>query len=238
VLVEKPLARHPEGARQLRAAAEAASTFSMCAMCMRFWPGWTWLKQAVERGTYGKVLGAQFRRVASHPGGGFYSSGEQAGGAVLDLHIHDTDFIQYCFGVPDSVSTAGYCSVTSEPDHVLTHYRYKEIPLVTAEGGWAMAPGYGFRMQYTVNFERATAQFDQSAEHALTLWERGQKARGVELEPGMGYQYEIAYFLDCIRQNRRPSTVTIRDAAQSVAIVEAEVRSLRSGAPATVERLA
>jgi predicted dehydrogenase len=100
-----------------------------------------------------------------------------------------------------------------------------------------MAPGFGFRMQYIVNFEKATASFDISAAQKLTLWERGKEARGIDLEPGMGYEYEIAYFLDCIKNNRRPTTVTIAQAAQSVAIVTAEVKSLRSGAPATVEKI-
>ncbi len=237
VLVEKPLARNPESANELRKVSEAASTLSMCAMCMRFWPGWTWLKETVDKKTYGKVLGAQFRRLASFPGGPFYSDGAKSGGAVLDLHIHDTDFIHYCFGVPDSVSTAGYSNETSEPDHVMTHYRYKDIPLVTAEGGWGMAPGFGFRMQYIVNFEKATASFDIAAEQKLTLCERGQSPRAVNLEPGMGYEFEIAYFLDCIKNNRRPTTVTLQQAAQSVAIVAAEVKSMRSGAPVAVERI-
>ena len=29
-----------------------------------------------------------------------------------------------------------------------------------AEGGWAMTPGFGFTMSYTVVFERATADYD------------------------------------------------------------------------------
>ena len=53
------------------------------------------------------MLSASFRRVASHPGGPFYSDGARCGGAALDLHIHDTDFVQYCFGMPTSVTSFG-----------------------------------------------------------------------------------------------------------------------------------
>ena len=71
LLMEKPLARTYADAKALADAADAADSISMCAMCMRFWPGWTWLKEAADNKTYGKVLGATFRRVASHPGGAF-----------------------------------------------------------------------------------------------------------------------------------------------------------------------
>src|SRR5690606_1314254 len=85
VLVEKPLCRTASDAKGVADAADRATgQIVMCAMCMRFWPQWVWLKNAIDKKTYGKVLSAAFRRVASHPGGEFYSSGEQAGGGILD----------------------------------------------------------------------------------------------------------------------------------------------------------
>lgn len=229
VLIEKPLARTTADALAIADAAARAKGVAMPAMCMRFWPGWTWLKQAVEQGTYGKVLAAHFRRVASHPGGPFYSDGDACGGGILDLHIHDTDFVHHLFGVPGSVFSRGYSRHTNQPDHVVTHYLYDGGPLVTAEGGWAMSPGFGFAMQYTVNFERATAIFDLSASPSPLRLVKDGKSEPVELPSGMGYEYEIAYVLDCIAKNESPKVVTLRDAAVSVAIVEAEAKSIASG---------
>ncbi len=230
VLVEKPFARTAKEADALARVADQAASFLMCAMCMRFWPGWDWLKQAIERKTFGKVLAAHFRRVASHPGRPFFLDGKACGGALLDLHVHDADFVHYCFGKPNAVFSRGYSKLTGAVDHVMTHYLYDDIPLVTAEGGWAMAPGFGFHMQYTVNFEHATAVYDLNTPEPLRLVRQG-KSRPVKLRPGMGYAYEIAYFLQCIRQGRRPQTVTPADAAFSIALVEAEARSIRSGRP-------
>ena len=63
VLCEKPLARTSRDVgRIVRAAAKGKGIF-MPAMCMRFWPEWEWLKKAVEKGTYGKVISADFRRI-------------------------------------------------------------------------------------------------------------------------------------------------------------------------------
>lgn len=235
VLIEKPLARTVAQAEQLVAAAEKAKGLSMVAMCMRFWPGWTWLKQAVDQKTYGNVLAATFRRVANHPGGAFYSNGALSGGGILDLHIHDTDFVQFLFGMPQSVQSVGYSKITDEIDHIVTHYRYNDVPMVVAEGGWAMADGFGFRMQYTVNFDRATAVFDLAAQQPLMLYEPGQAPRAIALDAVMGYDLEIGYFLECIKERRQPTTVTLRDGLNCLKIIEAESQSARSAAPVTLK---
>lgn len=233
LLVEKPLARTSEEAHAIADAAEEAAGVAMPAMCMRFWPGWDWLKRAVDEGTYGKVLSAHFRRVASHPGGPFYSDGDACGGAVLDLHIHDADFVQHLFGMPEAVFSRGYSRVTNRLDHVTTHYLYPDGPMVVAEGGWAMSKGFGFSMQFTVNFERATAVFDIGEKHPLKLVRDG-KAEPVDLPAGMGYEHEIDYLIRCIAGGKRPERVTLRDAARSVEIVEAEVKSAATGHIAAV----
>src|SRR2546426_4180025 len=87
VLCEKPLARTSASAREILKAAESASGFIMPAMCMRFWPGWSWLKEAIEKQTYGKVLGARFRRLSEMPfwsKQGTYTGETDLGGALFD----------------------------------------------------------------------------------------------------------------------------------------------------------
>jgi len=229
LLVEKPLCRTAKDAEKLVKAAEKAPGLAMVAMCMRFWPGWTWLKQAVAAQTYGRVLAAHFRRLCSHPGGAFYANGALSGGAILDLHIHDTDFVQHLFGIPAAVYSCGYSKVTHEIDHVLTHYRYDDVPLVVAEGAWTMADGFAFKMHYTVNFERATAVYDSAAPAPLMLYEPGKPPLPVQVQSAMGYELEIAYFLDCIRIAKAPVAVTLRDGANALKIVEAERKSAITG---------
>ena len=232
VLVEKPLARMSSDAFAIASAGEKAfaerGLISMPAMCMRFWPGWTELKRAIVEKTYGGVLAAKFQRLASHPGGAFYENADLSGAAALDLHIHDTDFVRHLFGTPAAVRSGGYSKPTGGVDHILTQYVFEDVPLVTAEGGWAMSKGYPFQMHYTVNFERATMVFDMNATNPLVVYEGGE-ARPVALEKALGYQLEIEYFLRCVAGKTQPETVTLRDAAEAVRIVEAEVESAKAG---------
>ncbi len=232
VLIEKPLARTSGDAQQIADAAANAEGLFMPAMCMRFWPQWAWLKQAVSDGRYGKVLAATFRRMASMPPGWFHN-GQMSGGALLDVHIHDTDFVYYLFGKPNAVSSRGYSKTTSEIDHVLTQYIYDEVPVVYAEGGWCLSDGSGFTMRYTVNFENATADFDISRPDPLIVSRNG-KRESIACDGGDGYLNELRYFVSCVQDNHKPNTVTAQDAVESIRIVEAEGASIPSGRPVTL----
>lgn len=229
VLLEKPVARdHAAAMRIADAVAAAPDQIVMPAMCMRFWPGWDWLKRTIDEQTYGPVRAAHFTRLANHAGGAFNDNGQANGGALLDLHIHDTDFISWCFGAAPAVFSRGYTKHTGNIDHVVTQYLY-DGPMVTAEGSWVMADGFGFWMRYVVNFERATAVFDLAAEHPLTLIRDGV-SEPIRLDSSTGYDHEIAYFLDRVSRRERPETVTIAEATESLRVNEAERRSIETGA--------
>jgi predicted dehydrogenase len=140
VICEKPMARTSAQCRDIVAAAAKATGFFMPAMVMRFWPEWAWLKNAIDQQTYGKVLAARFRRVCPPPGWSkdSYLKGEESGGALLDLHIHDTDFVQFCFGRPRGVFSAGGTRFSGATDHVVTSYQVAGGIPITAEGSWLM----------------------------------------------------------------------------------------------------
>ncbi len=229
LMIEKPLARHAADAERLVEAAEQAEGIAFVGQCMRFWPGWTWLREAIQDGRFGRVYGAKFHRLVNHPGGPFYLDGARCGGAALDLHVHDTDFVQFCFGMPQAVTSFGYAKITSEPDHLITHYQYPDVPLVIAEGSWAMSDGYVFNMGFTVNFETATAVYDSNVKTPLTLYEKGKEPAVVPVQEIMGYDLEIEYLVNCVRSGQKPTTVTVRDAYNTLRIVEAEVQSMRTG---------
>ena len=145
VICEKPLARTSALARNIVQAAKSAKGFFMPAMCMRFWPGWAWLRELSERKTYGKVLAARFRRVSAPPGWSraSYFKGGDSGGALLDLHIHDTDFVQFLFGRPLSVFSTGLSRFSGAIDHVVTQYEVRGGAPVYAEGSWLLDSGFG-----------------------------------------------------------------------------------------------
>jgi predicted dehydrogenase len=229
VLCEKPIARTSVSAREILKAESSSQGFLMPAMCMRFWPGWSFLKQVVDQATYGRVLAARFRRVSEMPAWskqGTYTN--DLGGALFDLHIHDTDFIQFLFGRPARVFSHGVKGANGSIDHVVTQYLYPDGPAVYAEGSWLLTKG--FNMGYALHCERATLDYELTrGADALQVTEQGQPTGSVKLEPGDGYNEEVRYVVDCARAGRRPSVVTALDGVSALEICEAEERSVREG---------
>lgn len=228
VICEKPLGRTLAEAKIMADAAEKARGIFMPAMCIRFWPSWAWLKGAMAGGEYGKLRALTIRRIGAMPPG-WFEKGDWSGGAMMDLHIHDTDFVYFLLGMPSGVFSSGHTIKSGRIDHVITHYLYPGGPMVVAEGGWAVEPGIGFSMRYSAHFEKATVDFDSSRGEQAMVLARGAEKTVMDL-PGDGYTAELQYFVDCISAGRKPLIVTAADALASIRIAEAEIRSAECGA--------
>src|SRR5438046_3579888 len=111
--------------------------------------------------------------------------------------------MHYLFGMPRAVRSRGYSKISGEIDHISTQYLYDDVPLVHAEGCWCLANSYGFTMQYTANFEKATADFDLSRGAESLKLTYNEKTQAVDCGPGYGYAAELRYFLDCIRKREK-----------------------------------
>jgi predicted dehydrogenase len=233
VICEKPLGRTLADVESIREIATQSKGIFMPAMCLRFWPEWAWLKGLVDSGQYGRVQAAHFRRIAEPPAWGQsnYFEGAESGGALFDLHVHDVDFVHYCFGRPRQVYSTGFSKVSGAVDHVLTQYTFDSGACVATEGSWAMSRGFGFNMAYTVVFEQATADYDLSrGEERLQLCVEGKAREIVNCQGLDGHAAELEYFLSCVKAGKQPATVTIDDAVDVTRTCLAEEESVRSGA--------
>ncbi len=234
VLLEKPVARTGEEAQRIVDAAEKSKTFLMPAMCLRFWPEWQLLKESIADERYGKALAVRFRRVAQPPAWGrsHFHDGSKSGGALLDLHVHDVDFVNHCFGKPKSVFATGYQKFSGAIDHVVAQYEVDCGAIVHAEGSWAMTPGFGFNMSYTANFERATIDYDvaRDAGEIVKIFEEGRESRMIAAASHDGYVGEIQYLVDAINSGVAPTRVTARDGLVSIQLCEAEEQSILESA--------
>ncbi len=218
VFVEKPLALTE---REIKPLAECAERYPeqrcMPAHVIRFWPGWIDLVERVRDRRHGRVQSATFRRLGSMPGWNheFYGNTSQSGGALVDLHLHDVDFILHCFGEPSSVHAVGNLM------HVTGSYTFKDGPdHVAAEAAWDQQPGAGFRMSFIINFERATMVFDSSERTPLRIIE-GERVTTVESSVSDGYEPELHALIKSIVEPT-PCPVTINDALRAARVIDRE----------------
>jgi len=222
VLCEKPAARTAADAQKMAEAATQSGKKLMIAQCLRFWPAYEYLKEAVNSGRYGNVTGAYFFRGSGSPKGWFLN-GELSGGCLLDMHIHDTDMIQWLFGKPERVSTIGKNVVSDQGyDIVSTNYYYGDGKIVNAQADWTLEGDHGFEMGYRVNFEKGNIVFKNDVVSVNANDEAGYTA---ELEPDTGYYRELVYFIQAITNDEKVEISSPESSVATLEIIEAEEQS-------------
>lgn len=236
VFSEKPLCRNLEELEQIRQAVKNARGFFNVGMCIRSWPEYDFARELYLSGKLGQVRTALFRRLSPTVNGNgwenWYMDGKRSGGALLDLHLHDTDAVCHFFGRPRAVSSFGAKNVTGNGtvDQVFSCYDYGDGRLITAEGGWAAAVNTPFEMSFQIVGEKGTAKLDASGFHIF--WNDGTVESPVCGDPALptGWHVELEYFTRCVATQQCPNRYqTAESIFDSFAVVMAEQESVDSG---------
>ncbi len=232
VLCEKPMALTLGDCDRMIAHAAKSGKILQIGHCVRFWPEYAKAKELVASGTYGKVLSASLRRLSLTPSwsrDNWLMNNERSGGVALDLHIHDTDYLNDLLGVPASVFSSGSTNAAGVLGHVMTQYRYKQNLSAFAEGGWLMAPTFGFEMSFNLVLERATIVYDCTRTPAFKVCPAEGEAFTPEVASGDGYEREIDHFLRAVKGEKVPTVTTLESSRDSVRVVLAELQSIETG---------
>lgn len=237
VFCEKPMALTLEDADAMIASAESAGVTLMIGHCIRFWPEYALLKKLTDDGSLGKLLSITLTRYGQFPHwstDNWLADEQRAGGGVLDMHIHDTDFIHYLLGEPDSIHAWGTVDERG-PGHVFTTMTFGKT-IAHLEGGWNLPTHAPFKMAFRAIFERGAVIMDAGP---MTIYRPGQDPEVPEF-PKMeaqgggnisdlgGYYHEIAYFVDCVTNGKPLETVTPMTSRKSLETTLEEIRQIKS----------
>ena len=227
VFSEKPMAlTAAQGEHMLRVAREKHVKL-MIGQCVRYFPEYAALKELIDSNKYGKVIQADFQRIspsATWSWQNWMMDEAKSGGATLDLHVHDVDFIHWAFGVPKGVTSVS-TNYKSKHESVRTLYHYED-KVVTALGDWGMPGCFPFTQRFTVRFERATVE---RAEKGLMLYPEEGEASLLEVPAGNGHAEELVDFINCIREDRESAVNPPEDSLKSIKIAIAEKVSADTG---------
>lgn len=247
VFCEKPMALNLADADRMIATAREYQVKLMIGHVLRFWPEY----QALEQVRAKKKLGALRSFVAWRTGAlptwtyrNWIQDFSQSGGAALDLHIHDVDFVCHLFGPPQAVFAVG----RGTPPGLLqiaTTFIYDDKTMAFAEGSWHPAPSCPFEMGFSAGFEKGMAEFSSSREPTLYACpSKGEryfpslpKARHQSVDSGgnisasLPYASELEYFLSCIRADKDPMRCMPEDSRTALRVALAALKSCETGKP-------
>ncbi|HEY8443376.1 MAG TPA: Gfo/Idh/MocA family oxidoreductase [Clostridia bacterium] len=238
VFVEKPLCRTSQEAEELVKLAQEKGVIAMVGQCIRFWDEYVYLKELYDSKVYGNLINASFKRLSPRPTWGWQNwllNHSNSGGAALDLHIHDTDYLLYLFGQPNSVKTI--TNKIGEKDSYIHSILDYDTFTVSSEGTWDLPSTYAFEMYYRAVFEKAVVEFSSvrglkvyTEEKAFTpelkkLNMTNEDNLGGNISDLGGYFNELQYFTDCLAKGEKVEKASFEHGAEAVRFIEKELAS-------------
>jgi len=232
VICEKPIAIDLDTAVSMVTACKHAKIQLYMAHCIRFWPQYHYLATLVAEKLLGDFCGLSLYRYGARPN---WSSNNWlfdealSGGAALDMHIHDTDFVVSFLGSPNSIVSSGIRDETGlRTIQSIFHYDSMSAQI---EGGWLTGDEVPFSMGYRAQFELGTITFDGKA---VVLYRNGQAPfepifESYPLEAGGnvtdlgGYLPMLQHFLECARNHTASEIVTTDSVLSSLATCLKEI---------------
>ncbi len=229
VLCEKPMALGVAEADRMIATADETNRLLMVAQVIRFWPEYQFLKERIETEAYGTLRSLNMWRIGGRPGwspDNWFLDPALSGGAILDLHIHDVDYVNAVFGSPDHIYATGRISEAAKAyDVIHACFSYAGGPQIHMHAGWSPAQ-IPFEAGFEAWFDRAYLRY---ADGKLTIFDDADKIapHDAPIESGDGYRNEIAYFLNCVETGRRPELCAPKSTRDSLVFIQDELRAMR-----------
>lgn len=250
VFCEKPVALTVADVGRMILERDRAGVFCQVGLCLRFWPEYQAFERFLREAIAGPLRSLTLQRRASRPmasSGNWLGDPARSGGAALDLHIHDTDYVLHLFGAPSAVHSMGTRDAGGW-SHLSTHYHYPDR-FVQAEGGWDYPPAWGFQMAFQAVFERGAVEYDSRASSPLRVTLEGKATGPLAFEARAGtavttgnvaalggFANELEYFVDRLISGRAPERATLEQSRDSLAVVLAEITSAEEERVVTLPR--
>jgi predicted dehydrogenase len=242
IICEKPMARNLRDAEAMVRGCREAGVRLFMAHVVRFFPEYSRAKSILDSGQLGRPGVVRTVRGGNYPAPdtmNWYIDFEQGGGVILDMVIHDIDYVRWCFGEVTRVFARGLTfSDAQDADHVLVTLRFENGTLGHLEGSWAFPPG-NFRTRLEIAGDQGLLEVDNlnTGPMSVTLkQEASARAAGVPVpESPMAprddpYYLELAHCLHCL-ETGQDFLVSPEDGVEALRIAVAAIRSLRTGQP-------
>ena len=236
VILEKPIARNLEDAEAILDAFPGDGGRLFVGHVLRFFPEFARIKQMIGAGELGTVGVARASRRSPFLTGwnDWYADWRMSGGVLVDLVIHDFDFLRWSLGEVERVYAKGVMGREyNRLDYALVTLRFESGAIAHIEGQWGY-PGL-FNHSMEVAGSRALVATDSTEPPPVQLL-GGAIGPGESPDVVTGkspFQTELEHFIRCIATGEA-SLVDAHDAYEALRIGLAATESVRTGRAVTL----
>lgn len=213
ILCEKPITLDHASAMEVEEIVEKEKVKLMVSQILRFFPEYIYATETTRKKTYGKLQSVGCKRLSPPlTSNSWMLNDKTGGGAVIDLQVHDMDFVLQICGKPQAIMAHGIES-KGGINTVYNNLYYLDDINVTVESCFVMPPSYPFRMYYQIVYDKAVIDFDfwRPAGEQVRVFPEGGQEFCPELVPQEVYRVEISYFAQQIINNKEFDRVPLNE---------------------------
>lgn len=238
IICEKPLTLTSLSAKRMIDVAKENNIRLFVGHILRFWPEYQKIKQLSEQDELKDIEMVHAKRLGQVPNwSNWFQHPDKSGGALYDLHIHDIDFTNYLLGEVSTVYAVGSKNEHGAWNQIMTTLTYRGGGKAFIEASHRMPNHYPFTMSYRAQNKHHTVEFSvkageniehiESGSHAFTLYseENNMSLLSEENDP---FYNELAYFINCIKENKPNKIIPLSDVVYTLEILEAIETSLQT----------
>lgn len=236
VFLEKPIAGTLKEAEEILRTHEESKNILMVGHVLRFFQEYVHIKNLMDSGRAGKIGTARTARRARFPQGShnWYANRRMSGGVLLDMMIHDFDFLRWCFGEVKEVYARSISpDVVQQTDFAVAMLQFNSGVIAHCEGSWA------YEGEFHSTFEAAgdmglitynsleTSPIQAAYKHDQVRAKVALPKSPLKHSP---YLLELKHFFECIPEGKVPS-IKVSEAVEAIRISLSAIQSAKSGKP-------
>src|ERR671920_1579048 len=234
VILEKPIARTMKDAREILEAFSGDGPRLFVGHVVRFFPEYVGIKEKIDAGELGTIGVVRTSRRSPLLMGwnDWYADWRLSGGVLVDLVIHDFDFLRWALGEVERVYARGMLGREyNRLDYALVTLRFAGGAIAHVEGHW----GYPGPFNYSIEVAGSDALLALDSTEPTSLQLIGGAPEEVpDLASGKSpYEKELEHFIHCIATGEEP-IVQAHDACEALRIGLAATDSVLTGKPVTL----
>ncbi|NQX70440.1 Gfo/Idh/MocA family oxidoreductase [Paenibacillus alba] len=233
VICEKPIALHLEDAEEMIRCCEENGVRLFVGHVVRFFPDYVNMKRSLDEGKIGKACVAHASRIGSHPGDtkAWFKDFDQSGGVIVDLMIHDLDFLRWTLGEVTTVYGLNHCN--DQLDYALVTLQFASGAVANVEANWGFPGPFQTKAEIAGNAGIVIANSLNSSSLKIQKAPSASAASAfvtIPESPGFQspYELELQHFITSILTGSE-AIVTARDAYKALELALAAIESVQTG---------
>lgn len=238
VFCEKPVTLSVASFDKIFEAVNEAGVQMFVGQVVRFWSEYAAARQLYLEGALGDLCYVYAARLSEHPAWSeWYRRPENSGGGLIDLHLHDIDYLCWLLGTAEEVYAAGTQNALGCWNYVSSILRFESGKSATAEGVIEMAKGYPFTTELRLVGSKQTYEYAMkaganlenvaAAKRQAVLYGDG-RAEVQPLNPRDAYEIELEHFITCIDRGISSNIIQMDGVRNVLCTIEALKCSLET----------